>query len=148
MSTAFVTNSKYLVDLFKTATPPPRPANLPKPPTPLNGDDSLNDKAVKNYNIRLAQWEHHMLGLDPEVGSDWEKWFGKAQLEKDWNARPRELEEDGRYQPQSEGFLVDQWAPDVRRKGLWRGVMVISFRKDSEMVGHTYAPLNSPCCFR
>ncbi len=134
MSTAFITNPKYLADLFALATAPPRPTKVPKPPTPLTANESQEASAVKSHGSKVTQWEHQMVELDPEVGSDWERWFGRSELERDWSARPREMEEDGRYQPQSDGFLVDSWAPDVRRRTLWRGLMVISFRKSQQEV--------------
>lgn len=134
MSIAFVTSPKYLAALFESATPPTRPSNLPRPPNALNGDDSANERAVKSFTAKMMQWEKQMIEINPEVGSDWERWFGKSELERDWNARPRETEEDGRFQPQSDGFLVDRWSPDIGRKTLWRGVMVISYVRDKEMV--------------
>lgn len=110
------------------AKPPayPDPFPLPEPPEPPTEEQLA--AAPKAYEREMNAWERSLLALNPDVGSDWRRWWGHGAMEVSWGRRPREEmflpgKEAGLSQFEPRG-----WARDGRRRGMFQGVVVVSYR--------------------
>ncbi|KAK4699604.1 hypothetical protein P7C70_g6657, partial [Phenoliferia sp. Uapishka_3] len=110
----------YLSQLSIYVALPVRPANFPQ--IPENG-------------VIDAKLEKTILELDPSVnpGFDVKRYWQHSVLENDWKKLPR-TDSEG-MTPASDSARpeldIEKWKPDERRKTLFKGILVVSFRKDS-----------------
>ncbi|GAA5983791.1 hypothetical protein JCM11641_005193 [Rhodosporidiobolus odoratus] len=128
ISCARIASPAFFRALTERGAAPERPQEpLPAHPGPPPVGASKEDQAA--YDKTLTGWEKQLLALNADVGGDWERWWGYSWLEKDWEAA---WPEEGEFPPEvaSQAAEMDpkKWDRDEKRKGLFKGVLVISFR--------------------
>lgn len=136
MSLLPILTPTYFTALYTLLTPPPYPSPPPiaDPPQP-----SSSDEDPKLSEKRMNAWEKQLLGLNPEVGFDWKRWWGHSAAEEDWERRPDEGDLKWRPKKPSEVELmrfgeVEKWGKDEERRRLFEGVVVVSYRGMKEAV--------------
>ncbi|GAA5860031.1 hypothetical protein JCM8547_003065 [Rhodosporidiobolus lusitaniae] len=127
MCTAHVVSPAFFTAFADAGRALDRPSEpIDSPPVAPSAGASKEDQAA--YDKALTAWEKNLLALNPDVGADWEKWWGHSYLETNWEASKPD-ERDYPTAPALDYGIQDakNWAPDDKRKSLFDGCLVVSF---------------------
>ena len=96
-------------------------------------------------NEDRSKFEDRLLKFKDGVGSDYERWWGHSELEKDWTTRPDPTELLYACGPAKEAvyssWTWEKWNRDERRKELFEGILLVSFREEGTVVSRLLARL-------
>ncbi|KAI5481714.1 BRCT domain containing protein [Pseudohyphozyma bogoriensis] len=88
-------------------------------------------KKAKDKQKGLTAVQEQLLSMNSDVGYDWGRYWGHSFLEEDWAEWPDPAE----FVPKDrEGdYTESSFQPDERRKGLFEGVLGVSFRSGNDV---------------
>jgi hypothetical protein len=72
--------------------------------------------------------------LEPDVGHDWLKWWGRSIMEADWTKRPDERSFPCEPHTDYAQFTTEAWTRNERRRTMFEGVLAVSYREEFENV--------------